>query len=74
MLSGSGLKMPDIGQPLHIGRHCEPREAYERGFRFVVVSPKGNPVSFHKTEQTAKWGMRVVKGMGCVLKPLESLL
>lgn len=79
-LFGSGLKMfdrkerSDIGKHIPLAHNPTPQDAYNKGYRFVIVSPKGHPVSFHRDEGTAKWGLQVVKGMGCVLKPLESIL
>lgn len=56
------------------GAKVTPQSAYEFGYRFAIVSPKGHPVSYHMTEKTAGSGFYSLRKAGCRMATLEELL
>jgi len=51
-----------------------PHHAYEIGYKYATVGPKGNALSFHMTDQRQGTGIYSLRKAGCKIVPLETLL
>lgn len=66
--------MSSTGNHRRLGGQKTPQEAYALGYRFAIVAPKGNALSFHMNEKAAGSGLYSLRKSGCRMAPLESLI
>lgn len=55
-------------------KNIDLKQAYEAGYRFAVVAPKGNVISLHAHDRGAVYGLQCLRNAGCRKVDLKSFI